>query len=109
MKQLFEVGEAVLLRSKGQPHLNGEYTVKAVVKHGDNYACRLTGAKLRSVPTTGDLFSYILEEVITEIQIDGCTYENTWRQTALRKKQEPSELSFRSLMDTLKSPQIVLP
>lgn len=107
MKQLYEVGEVVLLRSKSAPELNGEYTVRNVVNYGENYTCRLTGAQIRNVPSTGDLFSYILEEVIIETEIDGRTYENAWKHTALRKKHEPSQQSFKDLMTTLKSPQKV--
>jgi hypothetical protein len=104
MKQLYEVGEVVLLRSKGKPHLNGEYTVRSVVKYGEQYTCRLTGYTLRNVPATGDPFCYILEEIITDVNLDGMIYENSWKQSALRKRQQPSNLSFNQLINVLNSP-----
>lgn len=104
MRQLYEIGEEALLRSQGLPHLNGEYIVRSVAQYGERYVCRLTGAKVRCIPKSGDNFTYILEGVITETEINGSTYENTWKYTALRKKHHPSGLSFTSLMDSLKSP-----
>ncbi len=87
MKQLFEVGEIVLLKQSHQ-----ECTVLEVKYEKD---IEVTGCEgLHSI------FCY-------RIGVIGPNGFDYWIESALCKKQEPSELSFRQLMTTLKSPQKV--
>lgn len=87
MRPKFEVGEVVLLRSVSLPQENGEYVVEGVLKrgeiHGDQRVVR------------GE-FGYIL-------------FGNSglWAEQALRKKHQPGEMSFDSLMASLSSPKLL--
>lgn len=104
MKQLFEVDECVLLKSNSRPELNGEYTVKDVLLYGQQYTCRISGREINHIPMDGTAFSYRLEEVQIEAFSDcGVMIENSWKQTALRKKQEPSDMGYKELMTSLKN------
>lgn len=107
MSPKFKEGECVILQSISRPELNGEYTVREAVSWGETYKCRLTEMTVKRIPTNKVAYGYTLEEVVsTEVKGD-ITYEHTWSETALRKKHEPSQQSFKDLMTTLKSPQKV--
>lgn len=104
MKQLFEVGECVILQSVSSPELNGEYHVLDVIEYGDIYECRLSGLLVNFVPPNKTPFAYRLEEVISKVKSSaGLTIENPWHQTALRKKQQKGDMSFKELMSDLRS------
>ena len=106
MKQLFEAGECVILQSLTHPELNGEYHVLDVVEYGDIYECRITGELINHKPFNEDPFCYRLEEVVVEAfstRYGGVLVENTWSQTALRKKQQKGDISFKELMSDLKA------
>jgi hypothetical protein len=98
MKQLYEVGEVVLLRSRELPEYDGEYVVQKVYAPNE-WTIDSTGSQYNGSHT----YSYAL----------GFSFEwgkgvcDAWQQTALRKKHEPSQQSFKDLMTTLKSPQKV--
>jgi len=79
----FSVGEEVILCSKNCPEFNGEYTVVASF-YGETFSRQ----GKRYIGWNYDLDS---------------THVNYWWETALRKKHKPSDMSFDSLMNSIKS------
>ena len=97
-KNLFDVGEVVVLQSKESPELNGEYTVKSVLFHNDTYICRLTEKILIHIEEMG----YILEELVIEtLNGAGNMVEQAWSESALRKKHQGCGDSFQSMLSKL--------
>lgn len=95
MRPKFEVGEVVILQSVNHPEFNNEYTVHAVLDGEDTFLCRVSGKMFAG--WTGDTaYVYVLDGPIV---LDG--KEILWSENALRKKQEPSGISFQELMDSL--------
>lgn len=86
-RNLFEVGEIVILESENYPELNGEYPVVGVYFEGL--------ALLASGGFEKDTFVYELHGVSSDIE--------AWVESALRKKYKPSSEDFRSMMNTLKT------
>ena len=85
MKQLYEVGETVILKHTGE-----ECTV---LEAAYEPAVEITGKEgLHSI------YCY-------EIGVVGPNGNDKWTENALRKKHQPSEFSFDSLIDNLKLPQ----
>lgn len=86
MKQLFEVGEAVILQSKYFPEHNGEYVVQDV--DFDKYK---------------DMSGVIAEQYTYNL---GFSTERGpwWKETSIKKKQEPGDMGYKELMASLKSP-----
>lgn len=84
MKQLFEVGEVVIMQHSGEECVVGEVTFEE--------ATEITGR-----PGLHAGFYY-------RVGILAANGNDKWTQSSLRKKQQPSELSFKSLMNSLKSP-----
>lgn len=93
MRPKFEVGEVVLLRSKKCPQLNGEYTVESL-EHWNSVRNSMTGELY------GAGFLYQLAGVKAP-GADG------WLESSLRKKHQPGEMSFDSLMASLSSPKLL--
>ena len=103
MNPKYSVGESVILQSISHPEYNGEYTVEKVIKNGDTFVCRSTGALITRMNNPG--FGYILNEVvITGKNVFGFVVEAAWRESALRKCHEPSQMSFQSLIQSINSP-----
>lgn len=97
MKQLFEVGEHIILDSQSHPEYNGEYVIETIVTEANPHTCRFTANKMHP-----DIdFAYVLDVPMLSKTTER---EVLWKQSALRKKHRPSELSFSQLMNTLKSP-----
>lgn len=90
MKQLYEVGEVVILESKYFPEYNGEYVILDV--------CFDMFSNMSNNKTEKQFAYYLGFE--SEVS-------PWWKETSLRKKHEPSQQSFKDLMTTLKSPQKV--
>jgi len=88
----FNLNERVLLQSKGQPELNGEYTV-IEVKYSPLCICETSKELLKNV------YIYKLDDV------EGLT--EYWAESALRKRHVPGEYSFDELMNNLKLPEKV--
>ena len=81
-KNLFDVGESVMLQSIDWPEVNGEYMVTQVLTRGGVYTCRISGkVKVCNVSN----YDYLLDEVIGKSPIYPDT-EAPWCETALRKK-----------------------
>lgn len=96
-KAKFEVGEVVILQSVSHSHYNGEHVVENVVAPGEDFIDRFNGNNVRSTDTgygyqLSDLHSYNGREIV-------------WKEAYLRKKHQPGEMSFTSLMSSLKQPQ----
>jgi hypothetical protein len=85
MKQLYEVGETVILKNTGEDCIVLEVKFEKSVE--------ITGREgLHSI------FCY-------KIGVVGPNGNDKWTENALRKKHTPSEFSFNRLMDNLKLPQ----
>lgn len=101
MNPKYSEGESVILQSISSPESNGEYTIRQVVKEGEMYKCRHSGQDLINATDLG----YILEEIITLSESQkGGNIEAMWAESALRKKHEPSQMSFQSLIESINSP-----
>jgi len=98
MNAKFSIGELVILQSKSMPQHNGEYTVENIINEGEQFTCRLTQ---RTFYNTGKGRGYILCTPFIEPDRGR---EIIWAESSLRKRQEPSELSYTELMQTLRSP-----
>jgi len=93
MRPKFEVGEVVLLRSRSAPEKDGEYVVES---------CRELKQILDSITKKklGAGYLYKLQGV-DHSPADG------WLESSLRKKHQPGEMSFDSLMASLSSPKLL--
>ena len=99
MEQFFEVGEVIILQSPNLSEYNGEYTIHAILPVNEDFKCRLTGLMIY----TTEGLSYVLDEPLADLHaFDGC--ETLWAPSSIRKKQEPGELSYTQLMQSLRSP-----
>ena len=87
MKPKFSVGEVVILQSKNHPECNGEYSVTGIYAPDGQ---RKNSDKV-TISTT---FGYSLS-------CDEPDSKSAWAESALRKKHQPGELSFSSLMESL--------
>lgn len=101
-KNKFVEGEVVILQSKSYPNYNGEHCVKHVVFYGDVVYDRLAQKDNRRIPKGGNdgTASYILEAIIpsaTKPEV-----ESLWAEVALRKKHLPGDMSYDTLMSSLK-------
>jgi len=88
----FAVGEIVILQSKRFPELNGEYPVVDVLAPGES-------ARVDGVPLVNDQggFGYNL----------GCRavgHSGWWCESALRKRHQPGEYSWKDLKTILQLP-----
>lgn len=99
MNAKFSVGELIVLQSKSMPQYNGEYTVEGIIKKDESHTCRLT----QRILIESDDFGYILSTPLVDLISDNGS-ETFWAESALRKRQEPSELSYTELMQSLRSP-----
>lgn len=65
------------------------------------YKCRHAGWDVINVEGLG----YILEEIVTLSEADDDTpIEGMWAESALRKRHEPSQMSFQSLIQSMNIP-----
>lgn len=99
MNPKFSIGEQVILQSLVQPESNGEYEIQSILFYNDTIDDRLDESYV--LICAGDV-GYLFTEPLKET---GFSNEVIWAESALRKKHEPSQLSFNSLMDNLKLPQ----
>ena len=90
MRPKFEVGEVVLLRSRSRPELNGECTVLETLYREDGFIGSGSGEVCRFAYRTTNYTEY-----------------GGWIEAALRKKHQPGEMSFDSLMASLSSPKLL--
>lgn len=95
----FFPGEVVILQSVKYPEFNGEHIVRRIMKDGDEYKCRHSGKTL--VNRTSSPILYILEDILTAKSEKGSIVEIGWKESALRKKHIPGEMSFTELMSKL--------
>lgn len=97
----FGVGEEVILQSKKYPDLNGEYSIYRVLYPKDEYICRISGVVVkRSVES--ETFVYLLDKPLCSDRTD---IEALVRESSLRKKHKPAEMSFSALMQSLTIPE----
>lgn len=98
MNPKFSVGELIVLQSRSLPQYNSEYTVEAILQKGELFTCRLTNTLLRQIDGGN---AYVLSTPLASPDTD---HETFWAESALRKRQEPGELSYTQLMQSLRSP-----
>lgn len=92
----FSEGEIVILQSGRFPHYNGEYTVSRVYSNPEEiFACRLTGTPLRV--NLVDKYSYHFDIPLG----DDNGREICFLESSLRKKHNPSSMSYQELMTNL--------
>jgi hypothetical protein len=84
MRNKFNVGEEILLQSKDFPECNGDYTIVEIVNHHE--------------------YGWIYKLDIHFVKPGWSDY---WKESALRKKHTPGELSFEDLMFSLSSPKVL--
>lgn len=95
MRPYFSVGEEVILCSKLQPEINGEYVVERIILPGEIIVCRLTGIQFQDYGEQS--FGYMFENAIMDNDcIDGI--EVVWSQKSLRKKHRPADQSFSDMI-----------
>lgn len=100
MSPKYSVGELVILQSREYPEYNGEYYVNKILDKGEHSKCRITANVHYCIPTHGPN-SYLLSE--PHLNKD-TGLEVFWAECALRKKHEPSQMSFQSLIQSINSP-----
>lgn len=99
----YAIGEVVILQSKERPEFNGEDTVIEIVYEDSISTDRLSGLPVRHKKFQYGKISYKLEKALVTITSNnGGDVEGVWAESALRKKQEPGEMSFMQLMSSLK-------
>ena len=98
MSPKYSEGESVILQSTSHPEYNGEYVVSKIIADGQVYNCRLSGRGLVSV----DL-GYLLDTPLKG-KLEDFYAEVKWDESALRKKHEPSQMSFQSLIKNINNP-----
>lgn len=97
----FSVGEVVILHSVSRPELNCEDTILEVIEPNNTSIDRIYGGVVRHKFARG--YGYKLENTkISGVTEEGLSCEKVWAESALRKKQEPGEMSFMQLMSSLK-------
>lgn len=97
MNPKFKLGEPVILQSKDYPHYNGEYVIHAIVVGSELYFDRVLGKLVIDIFPPGEV-AYTLCQAFP----DPCNpIEIYWDESALRKKQDPSEFSFEELIKEL--------
>lgn len=98
MNPKYSEGESIILQSISHPEYNGEYTVSKIIADGQVYSCRLSGRGLVSVN-----FGYLLDIPLKD-KLEDFYVEAKWYESALRKKHEPSQMSFQSIIQSINSP-----
>lgn len=102
MNPKYSVGEVVILQSQALPDYNGEYTVYKIITAGEVSVCRITGRRYSYTIKLGD-YGYLLDSPkINKFCPEGV--EAVWAEISLRKKHEPSQMSFQSLIQSINSP-----
>lgn len=97
MNPYFSVGEEVILCSKSNPQLNGNYIVETAIKTGTYSECRITGRSIRCTNGLSD-YGYRLEGLLVKCEFG---FEAIWDQSALRKKHKGSDKSFDEIVKSL--------
>lgn len=100
MNPKYSVGERVILQSKSHPEYNGEYTIIKILKDLEVSTCRITQTAHACEGGPGDI-AYLLDEPHLS---KSSGREIFWAEVALRKKHEPSQMSFQSLIQSINSP-----
>ena len=100
MSSKYSEGENVILQSTSHPEYNGEYTVSKVLQKGGVTICRITGLRHSHTGKFSN-YGYLLDSPKLN---KSSGVEAVWAETALRKKHEPSQMSFQSLIQSINSP-----
>jgi len=89
----YKVGETVIVVSSKYPHFNGEYRVRAILRHGDKYLDRIT-----KIPTTIKLTNAPHCYQLHDVLMNNSGQEFIITEQLLRKKHQPATMSFREIM-----------
>ena len=101
MNPKYSVGELVLLQSRQYPEYDGEYCVDKILFKEEINRCRITGSLHFCSSVENGPLSYILSQ---SHKCKKTGREIFWAEVALRKKHEPSQMSFQSLIQSINSP-----
>ena len=102
MNPKYSEGEIVILNSKVLPEYNGEYTTSKILTKGEVTVCRITGRRHSHTGKLGN-YGYLLDSPkVNKFCPEGV--EAVWAEISLRKKHEPSHMSFQSLIQSINSP-----
>ena len=86
MKSKFELNELVILQSQTQPECNGEYCIREI-KYGEFYH-----------PTK----KLVIESFVYDLGVEHDA-GRWWFEEALRKKHQKGDMSFKELVNNLKT------
>lgn len=101
MTPKFSVGEVVILQSISMPECNGEYTVACVADDGERFIDPHYGIQRTC---RGPGVGYVLSDaslIAVKLSRNSQTGSAIWAESALRKKQQPGELSYTELLESL--------
>lgn len=89
---LYSVGEIIILNSPNYPQYNGEYSVAGISKRGQVYKGKVVEARS--------------EDFYYDLGFNTPKYKEftLWNETCLRKKHEPSQMSFQSIIQSINNP-----
>lgn len=92
MNPKYSEGEIVILNSPSYPQYNGEYPVVGISKSGQTYRGKVVEAGSKN-------WYY-------DLGFNTPKYKefSLWNETCLRKKHEPSQMSFQFLIQSINSP-----
>ena len=91
----FKVGEECILQSKACPELNGEYSIRGVLRGDVVFYDEILKGRVRD---NSDGTGYLLNEAFED---DGSGFEIKWHESALRKKHKPSTESLSTMIEEL--------
>ena len=91
----FKVGEDVILQSQMCPELNGEYSIREILRGGVVFYDEIRKARVRD---DSDGIGYLLDEAFED---DGSGFEIKWHESSLRKKHKPSTESLLTIIEEL--------
>lgn len=99
-KALFSVGEEVILQSKDEPRYNGDgYTVDMVVHPGEDFRDPVNSKMYNNFTT--DIVYIIHPYIMVEFDDDDDGGVLLFKESSLRKKHQPGEMSFSDLMQKI--------
>lgn len=100
MNAKFSEGEVVILQSVNYPEYSGEYEIFKILGQGEEWEDRIDS---EVILVCDDYIGYIFTTPLPSKDQDH-SGECLWAESSLRKRQEPSELSYTEIMQTLRSP-----
>lgn len=107
MKPLFSAGDPVVIQSKHYPEYNNqEDIVNEVIDTGiTSFPSLWREPETNTLLRINSRYAYLLQYNTCRVSnTDSSLIVRTWGEKALRKKHKPSDDSFESMMNKLKTP-----